>query len=230
MAITGRGRGTRAAGPPTPPWRRRRTLRLALAGALLVAAPLAGAAGRDGTDVVTAAHDLPAGHVLTGDDLATATLPPGAEPDGALTTPPTGSRLASAVRRGETLTDARVASGAHDTDGRVVAVPLADPALASVLVAGDVVDLVAAADTGPLSSPAPAQLPVPAGPPGSPGSSASQPESRPPTVVAAGATVVEVPPVGRTGSATVLVSVPADRAAALASAAAATALGVLVHR
>ncbi len=82
-----------------------------------------------GTSLVTVAHDLPAGHVLSGADLTTTAVPAGAVPDGALGAEGLeGARLASAVRAGEPVTDARV-SGA----GLVVALPTGQVAVPVLL-------------------------------------------------------------------------------------------------
>ena len=100
--------------------------------------------------VLVAAHDLPAGTRLADADLTTLELRPGTEPDG-LVPDPTGLTLASALRRGEPVTDARVLGPAL-TDGHadMVATPvrLPDPAMASLLRAGDRVDVLAADPQG----------------------------------------------------------------------------------
>lgn len=85
-----------------------------VAAALLVG--LAGAAGVHaaapppaGVPVTVAARDLDAGQRLVPDDLATVLLAPDAVPDRALAADALlGARTASAVRRGEPLTDVRL--------------------------------------------------------------------------------------------------------------------------
>jgi len=84
-------------------------LLLAVAAAVTVRSALPEPAG---TAVVTAGRDLPAGHVVAAGDLATVLVPRAADPVGALDEQAlVGARLASAVRAGEPVTDARV-SGA----------------------------------------------------------------------------------------------------------------------
>lgn len=191
--------------------RGRRTARLVLAAALVVAAPVVGGTGRGDattTSVPTLARDLPAGHLLSADDLTTTALPETALPDGALTSVDDllGDRLARAVRRGELLTDAGLAgSGDARPAGprRVVPVPLVDPAVAELLSAGDLVDLVA-----PTADPA-------------------DPGGAPPVV--RGARVREVPAGRPGGHRSVLVEVPEGDAVRLAATAAGTPLAVLVH-
>lgn len=195
-------------------WRGRRTARIALAAALVAAAPLVGAGGRDGaetTEVPAVARDLPPGHVLDTADLVPVRLPAGALPDGALTGVEdlTGARLAGAVRRGELLTDARLAGRSGDAHPpgprRVVPVPLADAAVADLLAAGDLVDLVSPADPG-----------APDGPDG----------ARP---VARSAVVRDVPAGRPGGHRSILVEVPESDAARVAATAAGSPLAVLVH-
>lgn len=133
------------------------TLRRVAAGALAVAAlalalrppPPPAAAAPTTTPVVVAAADLPAGAVLTADDLGTAAWPPDLVPSGAAVDAAAldGRVLAAPVRRGEPLTDARVVG--PGLWSRVplgeVAVPvrLADLAVAALLRPGDRVDVLA---------------------------------------------------------------------------------------
>lgn len=191
-------------------WRGRRGARIALAAALLLAAPFAGklaAGAADSTEAFAVASDLSAGHVVTADDLDTVTVPAGLVPDGAVSTPDhaIGARLTGAVRRGELLTDAGLSGrpGHPDTRGalRVVPVPLADPAVADLLDTGDLVDLVGPADPGSPTGPEPV----------------------------ARAAVVRDVPAGRAGHRSILVEVPESDAARLAATAAGTPLAVLVH-
>src|SRR3954471_3661315 len=83
-----------------------------LAGLLTATAVAAGlhtvAPGRPRTVAMTvAARDLPAGERVSAVDLTTTDVPPGAVPDGSLREA-AGRVLASAVRRGEPITDARL--------------------------------------------------------------------------------------------------------------------------
>ncbi|MBJ7357788.1 MAG: pilus assembly protein CpaB [Nocardioides sp.] len=131
--------------------RRRRLLAAVLTAVAAVAGLRATAPPPQATvSVLVAAHDLPAGTRLADADLTTLELRPGTEPDG-LVPDPTGSTLASALRRGEPVTDARVLGPAL-TDGHadMVATPvrLPDPAMASLLRAGDRVDVLAADPQG----------------------------------------------------------------------------------
>src|SRR5690349_7519578 len=88
------------------------------AGAHLVVAP----APRE-VRVLTAARDLPAGTVVGAGDLQPTGFAPDTVPSG-LTADPVGRTVATAVRRGEPLTDVRLVSPA-----------LSDPVLASGRVA-----------------------------------------------------------------------------------------------
>jgi Flp pilus assembly protein CpaB len=143
--------------------------------------------------VVVAAADLPAGHALTGADLATAEWPPDLVPDGTVRAPAdlTGAVLAAPVRRGEPVTDARLVGPglwAQVPPGQVAApVRLADLAVAALLRAGDRVDVLATTEDGGTR------------------------------VVAAGALVLAVPPDGSDGGLLVL-AVTETTAAELATA------------
>lgn len=145
------------------PGLRRRLLahRRLLAGlltAVAVAAGLRSVAPAAPTTVglTVAAHDLAAGAVLSADDLATTAVPPGAVPDGALAEP-VGGLLATGVRRGEPITDARLVGPSLTTaHPDLVALPvrLPDAAMAALLEPGDRVDLYAvAAGDGPGAGP-----------------------------------------------------------------------------
>ncbi len=142
--------------------------RALLAGGLAAGAVAAGLgvlapAPTAGTLVLRAATDLPAGTSLSHGDLvldevATAALPAGAL-DGV--DQAVGRLLAAPVRRGEVLTDVRVAGAAllgPDRDGRVaVPVRLADAASVALLRAGDRIDVLAASTgSGPAGGGAPA--------------------------------------------------------------------------
>jgi pilus assembly protein CpaB len=111
-------------------------------------------AGPSTVPVVVAAADLAAGTVLTGDLLSTARLPADVAPAGAThdTAALTGRVLAAPVRTGETVTDVRLVGPSlwsQVPDGQVAApVRLADLAVATLLRAGDRVDVLAAAGGG----------------------------------------------------------------------------------
>ena len=95
--------------------------------------------------VLTAARDLPAGAVLEAGDLETRRLSEAAVPDGVVSREAApGRTLASPVRRGETLTDARLAGPglAAGYPGRVaVPVRIPDPAVVGLLRVGDEVEV-----------------------------------------------------------------------------------------
>lgn len=117
-------------------------LLLAVAAGLTVRAVTAEPA--PGTSVVVAARDLPAGHVLRAADLDSTRLPAEAVPDGLLSADEVSGRaLAAPARRGETLTDARLAGTgqlvAAPPDTVAVPVPVSDPSTLAVVRAGDAV-------------------------------------------------------------------------------------------
>jgi len=135
-------------------------LRRVLAGLLAVAAlvlalrPVPTSAGSAPPETVTdpvvvAADDLPAGTVLGPDDVTVRQLPADLVPGGAVPDPGTvdGVALASAVRAGEVLTDARLVGAglwSQVPAGHVAApVRLADLAVAALLRSGDRVDVLA---------------------------------------------------------------------------------------
>lgn len=99
--------------------------------------------------LVVAAADLPAGTVLTEAHLALARLPPDAVPSGTSNRPAAvaGETLAAAVRSGEPITDVRLTRSVLTgvlPDGYVATpVRLADLAVASQVLAGDRVDVLA---------------------------------------------------------------------------------------
>jgi len=103
-----------------------------------------------GTSALVVTADLPLGHVLRPDDVATRTLPADAVPAGAVRAPTqaVGVPLAAAVGRGEVLTAVRLRSGGPPLAAgrRAIHVPLADPGAAARLSPGDHIDLVAVAD------------------------------------------------------------------------------------
>jgi len=121
--------------------------------------------------VLVAGRDLPAGTTVGPADLTEASWPVGAVPDGALTADQLGARavLAVPMRRGEPLTDVRLVGDAlldgQSPGTRAVTVRPADPAMASLLRAGDRVDVVAAGAPTDGSAPAvpgdtPADTPI----------------------------------------------------------------------
>jgi Flp pilus assembly protein CpaB len=179
----------------------------AVASALGVLAP----AAEPGVVVLTAAHDLPAGAELTAADMARTALPPTAVPAGAIVDgdEAVGRLLAAPVRRGEPLTDVRLAGarllGPDQAGLMAVPVRLADAASAALLRAGDRVDVLAASSE-----------------PGGPAAA---------RVVAAEATVLAVPTAvhdGAEGALIVLSASPAV-AARLAAAAVSSRLSVALR-
>jgi Flp pilus assembly protein CpaB len=109
----------------------------------------------DHPEVVVAARDLSPGEALTADDLRlekrlATTIPDGSQTDISVLV---GSTLAGPTRRGEMLTDVRLlgrrlAESTAGPDARIVPVHPADSALTDLVRPGDVVDVVAASDTG----------------------------------------------------------------------------------
>ena len=122
----------------------------AVAASLGVLAP----APATGAFVLRAATDLPAGTPLSADDLVRDQVASAALPSGALDglDQAVGRLLAAPVRRGEVLTDVRMAGAAllgSDRSGRVaVPVRLADAASVALLRAGDRIDVLAASTSG----------------------------------------------------------------------------------
>ncbi|MDN3482190.1 Flp pilus assembly protein CpaB [Arthrobacter sp. APC 3897] len=135
--------------------RRRRLLAALLfcaAAGTAVQALLPPAAGE--VSVVVSAADLPAGAVLTSRDLRTITVPAAAVPPGSFAAPgqTAGRRLATALQQGSpVLQTSLVGSGllTGAPPGSVaVAVRPADPAMAGLLVPGQLVDVVLAGPDG----------------------------------------------------------------------------------
>ena len=136
--------------------------RVAAAGLVVLAGVAALRPDPDGerTQVVVAAHDLSPGAALTADDLRiekrlVPTIPDGAQSD---IDTVVGSTLAGPARRGEVLTDVRLlgrrlAESAAGPDARIVPVHPVDGALVDLVRPGDVVDVVAASETGSPSAP-----------------------------------------------------------------------------
>jgi Flp pilus assembly protein CpaB len=132
--------------------------RRVLVGLLLVAAGLlalrphpavvAAAPAPPTTEVVVAARDLAAGTVLAPADLRTVPMPVSVVPAGVArrTAALVGRLAAGAIRRGETVTDARVVgpgltAGLGSGETAAVPVRLADPDAAALVRAGDRVDV-----------------------------------------------------------------------------------------
>jgi Flp pilus assembly protein CpaB len=182
------------------------------AGATAAALGILAPSAAPGVPVLTAARDLAAGTALAPDDLVLSRVPPAAVPDGALggATEALGRLLAAPVRRGEVLTDVRIAGTAllgEAAEGTLaVPVRLADAAAAALLHAGDRVDVLAAATT-------------PGGPPEA-------------SVVADGATVLAVPTAVADGGEGALVVLATDARVAqqLAAAAVSSRLSVVLRR
>jgi pilus assembly protein CpaB len=127
---------------------------LAVAALVLAVRPPASttaAAGHPVVPVVVASGDLPAGAVLTPEDLEVASWPPRLVPAGAGASAAdlTGRTLAGALRAGEPVTDVRLVGPgltASLPEGQVAApVRLADLAVAELVRAGDRVDVLATA-------------------------------------------------------------------------------------
>jgi Flp pilus assembly protein CpaB len=145
-------------GPSLTPSARRRTARrhrvrrwgaaglAAVAGFVGVTALSPGRAGAPGLPTVVAARDLPAGAVLSEDDLVVEPVPQRHRPDAATATPGqlTGQVLTSPVSAGEVLTETRVQGAgmlAGQPPGTVaMSVPVLDPGSTGV-AAGSRVDL-----------------------------------------------------------------------------------------
>ncbi len=164
-----------------------------LAGLRAVAPP-----APDTVEVLVAARDLPSGSRLAADDLVAQDFPADLAPTNA-TRAAAGRVLAAAVRRGEVLTDVRLVGPAlADTvpGETVLPVRLPDAGMATLLRAGDEVDLVAT----------------------DPGTGDTAVVARDVTVVATPAGVPDGP-AGGAGGALVVVSASATEAIAIASAA-----------
>lgn len=139
-----------------PDWTRTAAARRAGAGALVVLAAVAAfRSGPDGdqADIVVAARDLSPGVELAAADVRLEKRSAATVPDGSrkAVDDVVGATLAGPARRGEILTDVRLlgprlAQSAAGPDARIVPLHLADTALFDVVRAGDVVDVLAAAD------------------------------------------------------------------------------------
>ncbi|HEX5534545.1 MAG TPA: SAF domain-containing protein [Actinomycetales bacterium] len=144
----------------------RRHRRVVAAGLLATASGLAvhsaAAEPAPGEPVLVAARDLPAGHLLSADDVTTVDLPADAVPSGALTaTEADGRTLGSPAARGEALTEARLRGRGELTGappGTVaVPVPVSDPATLSAVEAGDSVRVLGGPTNGDGVNPATAE-------------------------------------------------------------------------
>lgn len=129
---------------------RRRRLLAALCAAVAVAAGLHAAQTPpvDTTAVVAAASDISPGQTVQADDLVRVDLPTDAVPADAATQVESfaGERAASLIGAGEVLTPARLVSAdlSAEPGHQVMPVRLPDAATASLLQAGDRIDLVSA--------------------------------------------------------------------------------------
>jgi pilus assembly protein CpaB len=164
----------------------------------------------DTVPVLRASQDLPGGVALDGSHIEVFGLAPSAVPDGALRPGDAveGQVLTAAVRRGETLTDARLLTAgllSGSSPGLVAApVRIADAAAVSLLRPGDLVDVLAA--------------------------DADRSSAR---VVARGVRVLTVPEersaLSASGGALVVLSSTSDQARSLAAAAAGAPLSVVLR-
>ncbi|MGH3306968.1 MAG: SAF domain-containing protein [Nocardioides sp.] len=131
---------------------RRRWLAALLAGVAVAAGVQAATAPpQPAIGVLTAARDLPAGAVIDRDDLVMVDFAPGSVPSGA-GREVVGRTLAAPVRRGEPVTDVRLAGPAltaGDPDLTAVPVRLPDAGMVELLDVGDRIDLIG---TDPQSS------------------------------------------------------------------------------
>lgn len=97
--------------------------------------------------VLVARHDLRSGHVMTPDDVRTASMPPRAVPEHALgRDDAVGRRVAGPMRTGEALTDVRVVRPgalAGYGDDAVLTTVRVDPVEARAIGVGDRVDVIA---------------------------------------------------------------------------------------
>ena len=179
--------------------RRRRLIAASLAAvATLSALRTVAPPAPDTVEVLVAARDLPSGTLLGDDDLTARDYPRDLAPAGA-TTSGVGRVLAAPVGRGEVLTEPRVVGPglALAEPGRtVLPVRLPDAGMATLLRAGDEVDLVAT----------------------DPGSGASSVVARDVTVLATTAAAPDGPAGGR-GGALVVVGASATEALDITSAA-----------
>ncbi|MEP9393943.1 SAF domain-containing protein [Gordonia sp. VNK1] len=152
----------RAAHAMRPGWARsvaiRRTMSLVLIAAA-VAVGLHGQRTETHTSVLVAAHDLAPGHALVAADLRQQSVPVELVPEGALRLAADGEAhtVTGPIGSGEIVTGSRLLSPrlpvqlTGDDDARLVPVRLADDTVASLVRAGDVVDVLTA-DTDVLAT------------------------------------------------------------------------------
>jgi len=194
--------------------RRRLLAGACAAGAVAAAMDVLAPAPLELSTVLSAAHDIPAGTTLSATDIVALQLPRALVPDGALIpgVAVIGRPVSGPVRRGETLTDARLV-GPTLLDGvgggvETVAVPvrLGDDDAADFVQAGDRVDVLAA----PLA--------------------AGDDSARPVEVVAVGALVLAVPAdTEDTAGSLLIVAVPSATARGLARAATTARLSIALR-
>jgi len=217
--------------------RRRRLLAAGLAAAAVaVGLPVLAPPDPVTVPVTVAASDLPAGRFLTGSDTTIERWPAENLPSGLLPAPE-GRRLASPLRRGEPVTDARLTGEGLLTgqSRNVLALPvrLADPASAELVRTGDRVDVLAG---DPQDTPVPSEraallaegvlvlatgAPVPdAGSPAAPGAVASE---------AHGGVLSPLPAQEAPVTGSIVLAVSRDAAARLAAAAGTRPLSVAVR-
>lgn len=130
-------------------WRRRRIARIAVAAALIVAAPFAGHASSENSYIV--------------DQAASSAGRPGSPTD-ADTPPNSGAPGSLTATMGGAGPDSAATGGSGAEAIRVVPVPLADPSVADALEAGDMVDLLTLTGTTPGAALPPEDPTAPAGP------------------------------------------------------------------
>lgn len=133
--------------------RHRRAIAAALTGAAVVCAlSVLRPPPPERIAVLAAAEDLAGGTRLSKTDLTTVALRPAVVPAGALRagTDVTGRILASPARKGEPLTDVRLAGPPLLSEDELVATPvrIADAGVTRLLHAGDQIDVLAAATRG----------------------------------------------------------------------------------
>ncbi|QDQ97034.1 SAF domain-containing protein [Tomitella fengzijianii] len=250
-----------------PGWPRTVALRRCAAAVLAVTAVLLALRGdpaSDEVDVVVAAQDLPPGSEVTAEGVTVVRRAARSVPRGALSAAEAalGRTIAAPVRAGEVLTDVRLlgeplaqaAAGVHNA--RLVTIRLADPALADVVRAGDLVDIIAAPaddqERAPTTAPGVDRAPgvdyddgdsagaADAGPVDAADSAAriappgpdGSPADGSPLTMATAAPVVLVPPAPESRSRRgriLLVALPAPEAARVASASMTRAMTVTMH-
>lgn len=226
----------------TPGLARSLLLRRAVAALLVFAALVSAlAAQRAEPEVVVFTRDVPAGSVITTDDLELKSLPSDALPQAAASSRLSideiaGRVSASMASQGEVVTESRLVgealtaalvgnttSGDLPEEAHMVPVKVSDPDIIPLLHHGDTVDIITTPDSsgtpggpsGPVT-PSP-ESPRPQGRRGSPGelSAGGQLIAAGGRVITAGGTDASS---GRGGSGTVLIALPASQAARVAAA------------